>query len=106
MSKFSIFSPSGLKKSLRLRQADPFKGGSASYLLRVKSKLGLGWVRSGPISTIITKEHFSLGSQGEQSGKELDFYPSNPGSPPARVSTTHTKKRKDHQKPPSVPFMT
>jgi len=35
-------------------------------------------------------------------GKELDFYPSNPGSTPARLSTT---KKKRHQKPPSVPFM-
>jgi len=38
---------------------------------------------------------------GWQSGKELDFYPRNPGLTPARVSTT----KKDH-KPPSVPFMT
>jgi len=37
---------------------------------------------------------------GWQSGKELDFYPSNPGSTPARVPTT---KKRDHQ---SVPFMT
>jgi len=35
MSKFSIFFPSGQKRT-RL------KGGSASYLLRVKSKLGEG----------------------------------------------------------------
>jgi len=35
--------------------------------------------------------------------KELDFYSSNLGSTPARVSTM---KKKDHQKPPSVPFMT
>jgi len=40
---------------------------------------------------------------GWQSGKELDFYPSNQGLTPARVSTT---EKKDHQKPPSVPFMT
>jgi len=48
MSNFSIFFPSDLKKFLRVRsESTPVKAGSASYLLRVKSKLG-----SGPISRI------------------------------------------------------
>jgi len=43
MSIFSIFCPSGQKKSLRVKsESTQVKGGLASYLLRVKSKLGLG----------------------------------------------------------------
>jgi len=43
MSNFSILFPSGQKKSLRVgSESIRVKGGSASYLLRVKSKLGLG----------------------------------------------------------------
>jgi len=39
------------KKSLRVRsESTQVRGGSASYLLRVKSKLGSGRVGSGPIS--------------------------------------------------------
>jgi len=45
----------------------------------------------------------TLRESGWQSGKELDFYPTNPGLTPTRVFTT---KKKDHQKVPSVPFMT
>jgi len=40
------------------------------------------------------KEHSALcmyKKSGWQSGEELDFYPSNPGSTPARVSTTQKK---------------
>jgi len=45
MSNFSIFFPSGLKKSLWVgSESTRVKGGSASYSLRVRSKLG-----SGPI---------------------------------------------------------
>jgi len=40
-SNFSIFFPSGQKKSLRVGKY-PGQSGSASYLLRVKSKLGSG----------------------------------------------------------------
>jgi len=43
----------------------------------------------------------SFRESGWQSGRELDFYPSNPGSTPARVPTT--KKR--ISKPPSVPLI-
>jgi len=48
---------------------------------------------------------------GWQSGRELDFYPSNPGSTPARVPSTkknYKKKsiKKITSKLPSVPFMT
>jgi len=56
MSNFSIFFPSGQKKMLPVgSESTRVKAGSASYLLRVKSKLGLGWVGSclvgsGPIS--------------------------------------------------------
>jgi len=43
MSNFSIFSPSGQKKLLRVGlESTRVKAGSASYLLRVKSKLGSG----------------------------------------------------------------
>jgi len=58
-SKFSIFFPSGQKQISSGR----VKGGLASYLLRVKSKLGLGRVGSGPISS---KEQ--LPSQGSNPG--------------------------------------
>jgi len=41
--KFSIFFPSGQKKSLWVGSVSTWvKGGSTSYLRRVKSKLGLG----------------------------------------------------------------
>jgi len=47
-SNFSIFFSLGQKKSLRVRsESTQVEGGSASYLLRVKSKLGLG-----PISNL------------------------------------------------------
>jgi len=47
MSNFLIFSLSGQKKSLRVgSKSSRVKGGSASYLLRVKSKLGAVWVRA------------------------------------------------------------
>jgi len=50
-SNFSIFFPSGQKKSLWVRSESTWvKAGSASYLLRVKSKLGSGRVGSRPIS--------------------------------------------------------
>jgi len=39
---------------------------------------------------------------GCSSGMKLEFYPSNPGSTPARVKTT----KKDKKKPPRVPLMT
>jgi len=43
MSNFSIFFPSGQKKLLRVgSESTRGKAGSASYLLRVKSKLGSG----------------------------------------------------------------
>jgi len=43
MSNFSIFCPLGQKKSLRVASESTRVGGrSASYLLRVKSKLGSG----------------------------------------------------------------
>jgi len=43
MSNFSIFFPSDQKKSLRVGpKSTQVKGGSAPYLLQVKSKLGLG----------------------------------------------------------------
>jgi len=52
-SNFSIFYPSGQKKSLQVgSESTRVKAGSASYLLRVKSKLGSGRVGSGPISSI------------------------------------------------------
>jgi len=48
MSNFSIFYPSGQKKLLRVgSESTRVKAGSASYLLRVKSKLGSGRVESG-----------------------------------------------------------
>jgi len=47
MSNFSIFFPSNQKKSLRVGSKSTWvKGGSASYLLQVKSKLGSGLVRA------------------------------------------------------------
>jgi len=47
MSNFSIFFPSGQKKSLQVGPENTrVEGGPASYLLRVKCKLG-----SGPIPT-------------------------------------------------------
>jgi len=47
MSNFSIFFPSGQKKLLRVgSESTRVKAGSASYLLRVKSKLGSGRVRA------------------------------------------------------------
>jgi len=47
MSNFSIFCPSGQKKSLQVgSESTQVGGGSASYLLRVKSKLGSGLVRA------------------------------------------------------------
>jgi len=50
-SNFSIFCPLGQKKLLRVRsESTRVKAGSASYLLRVKSRLGLG---QGP-SLLIT----------------------------------------------------
>jgi len=50
--KFFNFFPFGLKKFLRVgSKSTGVKGGTASYLLRVKSKLGSGWVGSGPISS-------------------------------------------------------
>jgi len=49
--KFSILFPSDQKKSLRVgSESTLVKGGSASYLLRVKSKLGSG--QSKPISIL------------------------------------------------------
>jgi len=43
MSNFSIFFPSGLKKLLRVgSEGTQVKAGSASYLLRAKSRLGSG----------------------------------------------------------------
>jgi len=45
--KMSNFSPSGQKKLLRVRsESTRVKAGSASYLPRVKSKLGSGQVRA------------------------------------------------------------
>jgi len=47
MSNFSIFSPSGQKKLLQVgSERTRVKAGSASYLLRVKSKLGSGRVKA------------------------------------------------------------
>jgi len=49
--KFSIFFPSGHKKSLQVgSKSTQVEDGLAFYLLWVKSMLGLGRVRSGPIS--------------------------------------------------------
>jgi len=46
-SNFSIFCPSGQKKLLRVRsESTRVEAGLASYLLRVKSKLGSGRVRA------------------------------------------------------------
>jgi len=44
--------------------------------------------------------HLHFRESGWQSGRELDFYPSNPGSTPARVPTTKKipKKIKDYIK--------
>jgi len=45
MTNFSILFPSDQKKSLWVgSESTRVEGGSASYLLRVKSKLGSGWV--------------------------------------------------------------
>jgi len=45
--KFFNFFPSGQKKLLRVGSESTWaRAGSASYLLRVKSKFGLGWVRA------------------------------------------------------------
>jgi len=50
--KFFNFFPSGQKKSLWVgSESTRVKGGLASYILRIKSKLGSGWVGSGPIFT-------------------------------------------------------
>jgi len=60
MSNFSIFFPSGQKKLLWVgSESTRVKAGSASYLLRVKSKLGSGQVGSGPISSknLLKKQH-------------------------------------------------
>jgi len=58
MSNLSIFSSSGQKNSLRVgSESTRVKGGSASYLLRVKSKLGSG---QGP-SPVLTLARPSLG---------------------------------------------
>jgi len=47
MSNFSIVFPSGQKKSLQVgSESTRVKAGSASYLLRVKSKPGSGRVRA------------------------------------------------------------
>jgi len=55
MSNFSIFYPLGQKKSLQVgSESTRVKAGSASYLLRVKSKLGSGRVGSWPISSLYT----------------------------------------------------
>jgi len=56
-SIFSIFFTSDQKKSFRIgSKSTRVKGGSASYLLQVKSKLGSGPVWSGPISRPISFE--------------------------------------------------
>jgi len=45
--------PSGQKKLLRIGSKNTrVKAGLASYLLRFKSRLVLGWVGSGPITNI------------------------------------------------------
>jgi len=52
MPNFSIFCPSGQKKSLRVGSESTLVGGGlASYLLQVKSKLG-----SGPITAVNCNE--------------------------------------------------
>jgi len=59
-SNFSIFFPSGQKKLLRVgSKSTRVKAGSASYLLRVKSKLGSGRVGSGQGPSL--QLHLSLG---------------------------------------------
>jgi len=58
MSKFSIFFSSGQKKSPRVgSESTRVKGGSTSYLQRVKSKLGSG---QGPSLGLSLTLHFSL----------------------------------------------
>jgi len=58
MSNFSIFFPSGQKKFLRVRsESTRVKGGSAFYLLRVKSKLGSGQGTSLVLMTINSEVH-------------------------------------------------
>jgi len=50
MSNFTIFFPSGKKKSLQVGSKSIWvKAGSSSYLLWVKSNLGSGWVGSGRV---------------------------------------------------------
>jgi len=61
MLNFSIFFPSDQKKSLWAgSESTRVEGGSASYLLRVKSKLGYSQVRSGPISNMISTSLHSI----------------------------------------------
>jgi len=59
MSNFSILYPSGQKKLLRVgSESTRVKAGSASYLLRAKSKLGSG---QGPSLVCIYDWSFSIG---------------------------------------------
>jgi len=58
MSNFLIFSLRGQKKSLQVGlESTRVKGGSASYLLRVKSKLGLGQGPALFVSDLPTRPH-------------------------------------------------
>jgi len=75
--KTSNFLPSGQKKSLRVgSERTRVEGGSVSYLLRVKSKLGSGRVRP----------HLYL------VGYMPEFHPSNSGSTPARGNSQNEKR--------------
>jgi len=59
--KFFNFSPSDQKKSLRVGSKSTWvKGGSASYLLWVKSKLGLGRVSSGKFPYLVLEKSLAF----------------------------------------------
>jgi len=73
MSKISIFFPSDQKKSLRVKSKSTWvKGGSASYLLRVKGKLGLGRVTA---HLYCTSTRIRLSRTIFACTKRLDLFP-------------------------------
>jgi len=61
MSNFSIFIASGQKKMFRVgSESTRVEAGSASYLLRIQSKLGWGRFGSGPISILKHESYYFL----------------------------------------------